>query len=48
MAEHARPMTHMPVKVPERQGRAIDWSAAVVDGSHIRALQRGLDGAVSG
>jgi transposase len=26
----------------------IDWSAAVVDGSHIRALQGGLDGAVSG
>jgi transposase len=27
---------------------AIDWSAAVVDGSHIRALQGGLDRAVSG
>jgi transposase len=26
----------------------IDWSAAVVDGSHIRALQGGLDRAVSG
>src|SRR3954447_17748049 len=26
---------------------AIDWSASVVDGSHIRALQGGLDGAVS-
>jgi len=27
---------------------AIDWSAAVVDGSHIRAPQGGLDRAVSG
>ena len=27
---------------------AIDWSAAVVDGSHIRALQGGPDRAVSG
>jgi transposase len=27
---------------------AIDWSAAVDDGSHIRALQGGLDRAVSG
>ena len=26
---------------------AIDWSAAVVDGSHIRALQGGLDRAVA-
>ena len=26
---------------------AIDWSASVVDGSHIRALQGGLDRAVS-
>ena len=27
---------------------AIDWSTAVVDGSHIRALQGGLDRAVAG
>jgi transposase len=27
---------------------AIDWSAAVVDGSHIRALQGGLDRALAG
>jgi transposase len=27
---------------------AIDWSASVVDGSHIRALQGGADRAVSG
>ena len=26
----------------------IDWSASVVDGSHIRALQGGLDRAVAG
>jgi transposase len=26
---------------------AIDWSAAVVDGSHIRALQGGLDRALA-
>jgi len=27
---------------------AIDWTASVADGSHIRALQGGLDRAVSG
>jgi transposase len=27
---------------------AIDWAASVADGSHIRALQGGLDRAVSG
>ncbi len=27
---------------------AIDWSAAVIDGSHIRALQGGLDRALAG
>lgn len=27
---------------------AIDWSASVVDGTHIRALQGGLDRAVAG
>jgi transposase len=27
---------------------AIDWSAAVADGSHIRALQGGLHGALAG
>ena len=27
---------------------AIDWSTAVADGSHVRALQGGLDRAVSG
>jgi transposase len=27
---------------------AIDWSTAVVDGSHIRALQGGLDRALAG
>jgi hypothetical protein len=26
----------------------IDWSTAVVDGSHIRALQGGLDRALAG
>jgi hypothetical protein len=26
----------------------IDWSTAVVDGSHIRALQGGLDPALAG
>jgi len=26
----------------------IDWSASVVDGSHIRALQGGFDGALAG
>jgi hypothetical protein len=27
---------------------AIDWTTAVVDGSHIRALQGGLDRALAG
>jgi len=37
-------------ELPRRLNRAgrIDWNSAVIDGSHIRALQGGLDRALAG